>query len=330
MIEYSHRDKFLEGRQTAQKNKLALLLGALAVATLLLVGHLLTSSEPETSPVSQTPAASTKKLRPAPDAETILAEIDARRRREAAANIEQMPSQDDVGSQRLRDRVTAEGDVAAVIALSGDGFQPVNFEVRASSSPLNLPLSRSRPESVGAEPRYAGAQQWYGTLKLGSPRRNFTLVLDLTPEQRIQMWFDANANGDLTDDPGPLTNQGSGHGGPGGFATLLRVPWETLAAQAKFRGDFEIWFYSNKSGWEQGNRASHYSRTQLRGEAIVNGRRYLAWVADRDYNDADLTNDGLLVDLNANGKADRDEWFADLHTDDTSAAGARGRVKVHW
>ncbi|MDX1514351.1 MAG: hypothetical protein R3174_11490 [Gammaproteobacteria bacterium] len=222
------------------------------------------------------------------------------------------------------------GDLAAVISLLEEGFEPVTFDIRASSFPLNLSLTRTRPGSVREEPRYAGDEIWYGVLELGGPPRDFPFALDLTPEGRFRMYFDANSNGDLTDDAGPLENQGSGDGGPGGFATRLRVPWPLLSPQSGFQGEFEIWFFSNKSGWEKGNRASHYSRTQLRGEVTLHGRRYRAWIADSGYNDADLTNDGVLLDLNGNGKADRDEWFADLNMEEKFVRASRGKVQVRW
>ena len=37
-------------------------------------------------------------------------------------------------------------------------------------------------------------------------------------------------------------------------------------------------------------------------------------MVDSGYNDADLTNDGIYVDTNRNGKADRDEWRPGLST----------------
>jgi hypothetical protein len=216
------------------------------------------------------------------------------------------------------------------VDISANGFEPVEFRIGASSTPLNLPLSRDLPAALRREPVYEGSQQWYGVLTLGSPVRKFPFALDLLSDGKFAMWFDADANGDLTNDGAPRSNQGSGDGGPGGFATTLRVAWRSLSVEAPFGGEFSIWFYSNKAGWERGQRASHYSRTQLEGKQAVGDRVYVAWIADSGYNDADLTNDGVWVDLNANGKADKDEWYADVGAQGRRAAGARGRVEVRW
>ena len=225
---------------------------------------------------------------------------------------------------------TGPGTADLSVTISANGFEPVEFQIGAGSTPLNVPLSGDRPAALRREPAYEGSQQWYGVLTLGSPVREFAFALDLLPNGKFAMWFDVDANGDLTDDGAPRTNQGSGDGGPGGFATILRVPWRALTAEAPFDGDFSIWFYSNKSGWKRGQRASHYSRTQLKGRQLIGDREYVAWIADSGYNDADLTNDGMWVDLNANGKADKDEWYADLGARGRRAAGARGRVEVRW
>ena len=216
------------------------------------------------------------------------------------------------------------------VTISANGFEPVEFQIGAGSTPLNVPLSGDRPAALRREPAYEGSQQWYGVFTLGSPVQEFAFALDLLPNGKFAMWFDVDANGDLTDDGAPRMNQGSGDGGPGGFATILRVPWRALTAEAPFDGEFSIWFYSNKLGWKRGQRASHYSRTQLKGRQLIGDREYVAWIADSGYNDADLTNDGMWVDLNANGKADKDEWYADLGAGERRAAEARGRVEVRW
>jgi hypothetical protein len=53
--------------------------------------------------------------------------------------------------------------------------------------------------------------------------------------------------------------------------------------------------------------ASHYSRTALKGTISVNGRHYTAYVIDTGYNDADLTNDGIAIDLNGDGRINEGE-----------------------
>ncbi len=266
---------------------------------------------------------------------------EAERAKARFADVEQSGTEPESAPvQRIESERSAEPSASAALMragtsdlsvdISANGFEPVEFGIGARSTPLNVPLSRDRPAALRLEPAYDGNQQWYGVLTLGSPVGEFSFVLDLLPDGKFAMWFDADANGDLTNDGAPLRNQGSGDGGPGGFATTLRIPWRTLSAEAPFEGEFSIWFYSNKSGWKRGQRASHYSRTQLKGMQVIGDREYVAWIADSGYNDADLTNDGMWVDLNANGKADKDEWYADVRAHGRRAADARGRVEVRW
>jgi hypothetical protein len=201
------------------------------------------------------------------------------------------------------------------ISVAAREFSPAPVIAGSSSSPLNISVTTNRPEELAQEPQYNGQQQWYGNMVLGNKERpRFFFVLDLQEDNSFALYFDRNNNRDLTDDGPPLLNKGSGSGGPGGFACELRIPWETLILDSPFDGDFEIWFSSNQAGWEQGHRLSHYSRTQLKGSVEVGGQRYAAVLADRGYNDADLTNDGIVLDLNGNGKFDREERASTMHT----------------
>ena len=151
------------------------------------------------------------------------------------------------------------------------------------------------------------------------------LALDLLPDGAFRIWFDGNGNGDLTDDGPPRANASSWDGGPGGFATELQVPWRLLSDRAPFQEPFRIWFFSNPAGWRQGHLASHYSRTQLRGAVTEDGVRRTAWVVDLGYNDGDLTNDGLWVDRDGDGRTSADEWVPPEEDADGRAA-----VWVTW
>lgn len=193
------------------------------------------------------------------------------------------------------------------------GFEPVGLVQAARSAPLGVRLGRVPHASVLREPEYAGEEPWYGALELGRPRRTFAFALDAGEDGAWRMWFDANANGDLADDGPPRANQGSGDGRPGAFAVELAVAWSVLDAEAPFRSPFRIWFFSNASGWERGRRASHYSRTQLRGRVSIDGVPYAAWLVERGGNDADFTNDGVGVDVDRDGVLDAGEWLGGPH-----------------
>ena len=117
------------------------------------------------------------------------------------------------------------------------------------------------------------------------------------------VYFDANQNGNLTDDGKPLTNQGSGI-----FATTIHLPFRRLVRDAPFPGDFTLWFFTNDSMWPRGA-VAHYSRTQLKGTVYVDGHAYMAYIADAGENDTDLTNDGISVDVNGDGEINRQQEF---------------------
>ncbi len=200
------------------------------------------------------------------------------------------------------------------LSIGSHGFSPVNFKGSATSDSLNIKLTKKKYNGINAEPDYSGMVQWYGYMDLGNRHnRRFYLVLDLQRDETFVMYFDKNKNGNLTDDGKPLLNKGSGDGGPGGFARQLSIPWPILIENSPFEGDFNIWFFSNKSGWGRGNRVSHYSQTQLEGRLSIAGNEYMVLLVDKGYNDADLTNDGVRIDLNGNDKIDRDERASNTH-----------------
>jgi len=193
------------------------------------------------------------------------------------------------------------------ILVTADSFSPARSR-GASHKPDQTQLSEKRPENITKEPKYTGTRQWYGWLDLGSreDKRHY-ICFDQQENGQFLLHFDRNKNGDLSDDGKAFKNQGSGDGGPGGFASKINVPWHQLADNAPFKGNFDVWLFSNKGGWQQQHRISHYSRTQLSGSVTIAGKEYEAALIDTDYNDGDLTNDGIAIDLNSNGKLDADE-----------------------
>jgi hypothetical protein len=183
------------------------------------------------------------------------------------------------------------------------GFTPVVMKVAASWN-TSTPLSPTAPSRIFKEPRYQGSSQRYGTLRLGTQTNPlYDFVFDLIPAPHPLVYFDANQNGDLTDDGKPLTNQGSGI-----FASTIHLPFRHLVRDAPFADDFSLWFFTNDSLWPRGA-VAHYSRTQLKGTVAVEGHTYVAYIADAGENDADLTNDGISVDINGDGKIDRQQEF---------------------
>ncbi|SFM99561.1 hypothetical protein [Nitrosomonas communis] len=198
------------------------------------------------------------------------------------------------------------------VTIKAKKFSLANFVMPAGSTPGNIAVSTTQPSGITKSPTFKGTQQYYGQLDLGDPVNPYYFALDLKNKDgkdTFVMYFDKNHNGDLTDDGDPLKNQGDGSGGPGGFATTLTVKWSKLIADPNdsFGTDpFSIWFFSNSNNWSS-QKVSHYSRTQLKGSVTLGSQTYPAYLVDSGYNDANLINDGVIIDLNKNGKYDQGE-----------------------
>jgi hypothetical protein len=202
------------------------------------------------------------------------------------------------------------------VSIRQNGFVPVEMAIAASWN-TSTPLSPTRPAQSIHEPPYQGERQAYGTLKLGTmDDPMYAFVFDLTPGPHPRLYFDRNHNGDLTDDDGPLTNQGSGI-----FATRIHLPMANLIKEMPLPETFTLWFFTNDRLWSSGA-VAHYSRTQWRGTVTLEGHTYTAYLADTGDNDADFTNDGMAIDLDENGKIDRQSevfrphWVARIHNTD--------------
>jgi hypothetical protein len=121
------------------------------------------------------------------------------------------------------------------VAIGQDGFTPVTMKVPASWN-SRTQLSPTPPPRITREPVYRGSSQYYGTLQLGTrPNNLYDFVFDLIAAPNPVVYFDANQNGDLSDDGPPRTNQGSGI-----FAATIHLPFRRLVQEVAFPGDFNV------------------------------------------------------------------------------------------
>ncbi len=179
-------------------------------------------------------------------------------------------------------------------------FTPVNFQISTNWLPYRDKLTTVRPPGITNEPVYESPVQKYGYLRLGTRMPDiYHYVFDDVDAKHPLVYFDTNGNGDLTDDGGPLRNRGSGI-----FATTVKIPLRRLWRNYMNYGVFEIWFFTNDSHWKK-NYSCHYSRTQLKGTVMIDGKSYTAYIGERGQNDADFTNDGICIDIDGNEKVDR-------------------------
>ncbi len=177
----------------------------------------------------------------------------------------------------------------------GLGFKPAGFRIGAVSK--NISLSSQPGRRMHRLPRFDALQQSYGVIKLAHGQE-YSFALDLAAAG-YRMFLDRNRNGDLRDDGEPLVNQGKGL-----FATKIILPLARVSGISKLEGEYRLWLFTNPASWKRG-KMLYYSMTQLRGELVLNGRRYTAYLADNGPVDGDYRNDGISIDLNGDGKINR-------------------------
>ncbi|MDP1854134.1 MAG: hypothetical protein Q8L26_08060 [Candidatus Omnitrophota bacterium] len=176
-------------------------------------------------------------------------------------------------------------------------FTPVYFAWPASHEGVSNILVTDKPYFIKNEPIYYGNRQVYGCMNLGNYEYNqYCFAIDIATPENTVMYFDFNQNYNLTDDGGPLINQGAFKKNSLGFAATLSIPWQQVMAYSPFEGAFDIWFYANEDAGAL-RTFSHYSRTQLEGYIPIGKKFYHAYIADNDINDADLTNDGISIEV---------------------------------
>ncbi len=209
----------------------------------------------------------------------------------------QTPSKDKIVQKPLSDARRI------YVSVAENGFFPVHMKLTASRKNDDSELRGRKPDGAANEPTYAGDYQRYGKLNLGAEKRTFHYVFDVVDGPHPLLYFDINADGDLSNDGPPIKNRGTGY-----FSAALKIPFKYLCP-IDFPGAYEIWFFSRSDLWEKGL-TQHYSRTQLQGEVDVEGTVHTAYLVDRGVNDADLTNDGIYIDLDHDGEIDRrTEYF---------------------
>ncbi len=245
-------------------------------------------------------------------------------RREAVKQDSGIPVQVEIPP--ITERVPIQpGEVT--LSIREYGFLPVESVGPGMHKGYQHQLQKKALAEIKKEPAYKGYARWYGFMELGSQEvSRLYFVLDLQKNETFVLYFDANKNLDLSDDGVPLKHTGSGDGGFDGFATNIVIPWKSIIKDFPYVTDFKIWFFMNEGGWTSGQKASHYSRTQLEQMLLIGGKEYRAVIVDTGENDADLTNDGIIIDANRNGDFDPGERPATEYVLD----GKTYKFKIVW
>jgi hypothetical protein len=185
------------------------------------------------------------------------------------------------------------------ISVVDDGFKPGPFLVGLYTGDAVASLSEEKPAALEEEPAYQGDTQLYGCFQLGTAEpRSYYFCLDVLSESDVKLYFDVNHNGNLFDDDGPVENQGTGL-----FAATIGIPFNQLVPEVPFTTDFKLWVFTNDSLWPR-KRVMRYSRTSLEGPVSLGAEEYTAYLIDHGGNDADLTNDGVCIDLDRDRRID--------------------------
>ena len=224
--------------------------------------------------------------------------------------------------KKARMKGDLKGAIRIGVSISKD-FVPVGRTVAAVSGRSSESLSNLKPEAIVKEPEYRGKSRKYGKLLLGTRKeKTYYYAFDIDSPHPV-LYFDMNQNGDLSDDGPPLKNQGSGL-----FATTIKLPMNRLIKELDRREDFNIWLFTNKALWPKGY-IRHYSRTQMKGTVRIDARSCLAYIAEREINDADFTNDSIYIDLNDNGKIEyRSEFIG--HRSVALIGGKQYWFDINW
>jgi hypothetical protein len=192
------------------------------------------------------------------------------------------------------------GEPKDFVVSIGIGFRPVGFQMAASRHQLALSTQPQTPLQHALS--FSGPEQRYGVLGLGA--RSYAFVLDAAPGG-YRLYLDRNGNRNLNDDGPPLVNRGKGR-----FANSVELPLPRVTGMPRLQGGYRLWLFTTPESWSK-NRLNYYCMTQLQGQLQFQGKRYVAYLADNLQIDGDYTNDGISIDLDADGNIDlQREFFA--------------------
>jgi thiol-disulfide isomerase/thioredoxin len=214
---------------------------------------------------------------------------------------------------------------AAFIASADDvklAWQPSGVsKTMGYYRPMRLTLSPDKPDGLKAVPADLAAPL-YGKLQLGPAEAptTFFVIVDEPDGKPSRLFVDANANGDLTDDP-PADWKGKPVKGTNGteLTTCMGgANLETAYGAEKLKLRVEMYRFDKKDAQRAAfaHNLFYYRDYGRAGDVSLGGKTYHAMLIDDtatgDFKPAQGdTNSSvmLLLDLNNNGKFDRGESF---------------------
>jgi eukaryotic-like serine/threonine-protein kinase len=175
-----------------------------------------------------------------------------------------------------------------------------DYYPRLSPPQNRIRLSPERPPEITKEPEYPGTP-FYGTLELGAEANvRFPLAMAVASDGRATLVFDYNRNGDLTDDVAPDMN-----GWRDRYAAQIHFPFDRVHPGATLYNKLSVELKIGHDDWaaSSGDKWLEYSiMPMLRVDVDIHGVRHWIILADSGRMDGDLTNDGVEIDLDQNGR----------------------------
>jgi peroxiredoxin len=187
--------------------------------------------------------------------------------------------------------------------------------------PQRVTLSSAKPDGLKAAPTDVQAPL-YGKLQLGpaeSPT-GFFVVIDEPEGKPARLFVDANANGDLTDDP-PVEWKGRAYKGQNGadltsYSGGADLPLAYGAEKLKLHVELYRFDKHDADRAELASTLFYYRDFARAGEVSLGGKTYQAMLVDelatgdfRPPKDDDKSSVMLFLDLNNNGKFEHGESF---------------------
>ncbi|MEW5735041.1 MAG: tetratricopeptide repeat protein [Thermodesulfobacteriota bacterium] len=198
-----------------------------------------------------------------------------------------------------------KGDAETVWVFPYRDFSPSEKNATGRWNQSAALLSDKAPGDLRELPPFRGKSQLYGVLRLGTGTPGtFDLVFDVTDEIHPLLYVDLNQNKDLSDDGGPIRNQGTG-------VFAARIVFDLLRVMPELgkKGSYPIWLFSGGGYWASG-KVNFYSLVRLEGTVRLDQKAYAASISEWGLNDGNFLNDGIFVDLNSNGSFELSEYAA--------------------
>jgi len=189
-------------------------------------------------------------------------------------------------------------------------------------SPQRLELTPTKPEGIKKLPEGLTAPL-FGEIKFGPAETpsSFFVVLDEPEGQPARLFVDANANGDLTDDPAASWQGRTNRNATGAQSTMYSGGASLVVAYGSEKMELHVPMYRFDKHDPQrtalANTLLYYADYAREGSITLGGKTYAALLADRlatgDFRgkkSEERSGVQLFIDLNGDGKFDSsDEAF---------------------